>query len=215
MLTPKRMRCCPAATQGCAWRGVRCWSLTDLAFLSVRNRRFRGLDLIRDASKSPRDLHRRSDSSRDRIVIRSGERRHCERRGRLDDQLQCLARRLTRARNSCRHPRNRRRRSPARVAASEQTGRRSSARCTKLALSYVATTTETMLLAAELWAVARQEGRPAADEKALDGDVILAAQTRLLAVPRNENHRRHCQRRSHSSRRARRSVAAHTVCLSW
>ncbi|MEA2531531.1 MAG: hypothetical protein QOG89_3175 [Thermomicrobiales bacterium] len=43
-----------------------------------------------------------------------------------------------------------------------------------------------MLLAAELWAVARQEGRPAADEKALDGDVILAAQTRLLAVPRNE-----------------------------
>ncbi|MEA2586192.1 MAG: hypothetical protein QOF33_4277, partial [Thermomicrobiales bacterium] len=57
----------------------------------------------------------------------------------------------------------------------------------KLALSCVAITTETMLLAAELWAVARQEGRPAADEKALDGDVILAAQTRLLAVPRNEN----------------------------
>jgi hypothetical protein len=50
----------------------------------------------------------------------------------------------------------------------------------------VAITTETLLLAAELWAVARQEGRPAADEKALDGDVILAAQTRLLEVPRNE-----------------------------
>lgn len=45
---------------------------------------------------------------------------------------------------------------------------------------YVPLTTETMLLAAEFWAVARQRGRPTADDKALDGDMILAAQAVLL-----------------------------------
>lgn len=38
----------------------------------------------------------------------------------------------------------------------------------------------TMLKAAEFWAMARQKGKPTADPKALDGDVILAAQAALL-----------------------------------
>lgn len=43
-------------------------------------------------------------------------------------------------------------------------------------LIYVPIDTPTMLRAAELWAQARNMGRPTADSKALDGDVILAAQ---------------------------------------
>lgn len=46
----------------------------------------------------------------------------------------------------------------------------------KSMLGYVPITTETMLKAAELWAQARQQGQPTADDRALDGDVILAAQ---------------------------------------
>jgi predicted nucleic acid-binding protein len=44
------------------------------------------------------------------------------------------------------------------------------------AVSYVPITTPVMRQAAILWAEARQQGRPAADNKALDSDTILSAQ---------------------------------------
>jgi predicted nucleic acid-binding protein len=47
-------------------------------------------------------------------------------------------------------------------------------------LEYLPITTEAMRLAAALWGQARQQGRPTADPKEIDGDVILAAQTILL-----------------------------------
>lgn len=50
----------------------------------------------------------------------------------------------------------------------------------KQTLEYIPIQTDTMLLAAELWAEARQTGQPTADSKALDGDVILSAQVRLV-----------------------------------
>ena len=46
----------------------------------------------------------------------------------------------------------------------------------KTRIGYTPITTEVMLLAAELWAEARRQGRPTTDDRALDGDVILAAQ---------------------------------------
>lgn len=46
---------------------------------------------------------------------------------------------------------------------------------------YLPITTPTVLLAAELWAEVRQIGQATADPKALDGDVILAAQAQLQA----------------------------------
>jgi predicted nucleic acid-binding protein len=51
----------------------------------------------------------------------------------------------------------------------------------KAILTYRPLTTETMLKAAEFWAEARRRGRPTADPKALDGDVILADQATLVA----------------------------------
>jgi predicted nucleic acid-binding protein len=41
---------------------------------------------------------------------------------------------------------------------------------------YLALTDEALKLAAELWARSRQDGRPTADSKALDIDVLIAAQ---------------------------------------
>jgi predicted nucleic acid-binding protein len=56
----------------------------------------------------------------------------------------------------------------------------------KAAITYRPITTEVMLKAAKLWAEARRRGRPTADPKALDGDVILAAQAILVADEGNE-----------------------------
>ncbi len=51
----------------------------------------------------------------------------------------------------------------------------------KTEVVYLPITTDVMLKAAELWAQVRQDGKPTADPKSLDGDVILAAQALLLA----------------------------------
>lgn len=48
-------------------------------------------------------------------------------------------------------------------------------------LIYLPITTEVMLKAAQMWAQVRQQGKPTADDKALDGDVILAAQAILIS----------------------------------
>lgn len=47
-------------------------------------------------------------------------------------------------------------------------------------VEYVPLTTAAMRQAAAFWAEARQRGRPTDDDKALDGDVILAAQVATL-----------------------------------
>jgi predicted nucleic acid-binding protein len=51
----------------------------------------------------------------------------------------------------------------------------------KAMLEYAPITTAAMLKAAEFWAVARNSGRPSADDAALDADVILAAQATVMA----------------------------------
>lgn len=45
-----------------------------------------------------------------------------------------------------------------------------------LQLGYLPITTQSMRVAAQLWAETRQQGKSTADDRALDGDVILAAQ---------------------------------------
>lgn len=50
----------------------------------------------------------------------------------------------------------------------------------KSALGYLPITTNVMLRAAELWAQARNMGKPTASDQALDADMILAARTALL-----------------------------------
>ena len=47
-------------------------------------------------------------------------------------------------------------------------------------LTYLPISTPLMLMAAEFWASARKRGKQSADDAALDGDVLLAAQAVLL-----------------------------------
>jgi predicted nucleic acid-binding protein len=51
----------------------------------------------------------------------------------------------------------------------------------KSRLRYIPIATEAMLKAAGFWAAARIAGKPTADEKVLDADAILAAQSTLLS----------------------------------
>jgi predicted nucleic acid-binding protein len=50
----------------------------------------------------------------------------------------------------------------------------------KSTVTYLPITTRTMLRAAEYWADVRKKGKQTADDRSLDGDVILAAQASLL-----------------------------------
>ncbi|MDM8522523.1 hypothetical protein QUF80_04055 [Desulfococcaceae bacterium HSG8] len=50
----------------------------------------------------------------------------------------------------------------------------------RLLIGYIPITTDVMLKAAEFWAQARNQGQPTADNKALDADVILAAQAFII-----------------------------------
>jgi len=50
-------------------------------------------------------------------------------------------------------------------------------------LEYLPLTTSAMRQAALFWAQARQQGRPTAGDKTIDGDMILAAQAVMLGVP--------------------------------
>lgn len=51
------------------------------------------------------------------------------------------------------------------------------------ALEYLPLSTAAMRQAARFWAQARQRGRPAASDQALDGDMILAGQAATLGIP--------------------------------
>jgi predicted nucleic acid-binding protein len=53
-------------------------------------------------------------------------------------------------------------------------------------LAYLPLTTAAMVKAAELWASARQQGRPTSHDEKIDVDVILAAQALTLGVPADE-----------------------------
>jgi predicted nucleic acid-binding protein len=53
----------------------------------------------------------------------------------------------------------------------------------KAGLEYIPISTDIMLRSAELWALARQTGRPTASPDALDADCILAATALIAARP--------------------------------
>lgn len=53
----------------------------------------------------------------------------------------------------------------------------------RIGFDYAPITSDVMLLAADLWAQARNRGLPTAPPEALDGDVILAASALLSAGP--------------------------------
>lgn len=54
------------------------------------------------------------------------------------------------------------------------------------ALIYLTLTTETILLAAQFWANARNMGKPTADANSLDGDVILASFAKIEEFKGNQ-----------------------------
>jgi predicted nucleic acid-binding protein len=67
----------------------------------------------------------------------------------------------------------------------------------KSTILYLPLDTEAMILAAQLWAEARNKGKPFTDDRALDGDVILAAQAKsknlssnsaVIVVTSNKKH---------------------------
>lgn len=64
--------------------------------------------------------------------------------------------------------------------------RRLDALVTQPGVVYVPLSTATIRRAASLWAAARRQGRPTADPKALDCDVILAAQAQLITADGND-----------------------------
>jgi predicted nucleic acid-binding protein len=56
----------------------------------------------------------------------------------------------------------------------------------QLITGYAPITTEVMRKAAQLWAIARNQGQPTADNRSLDADVILAATAHIISEQDND-----------------------------